>query len=801
MAGRDSVVTVDLVEASLSGPIDWARFESLVHAVLVNDDLPDLRKIGGGGDYGIDAESVFYDVSGRTRRTIVQVSSAAAQRQKVRDTITKLRAHSVPFVKLVYVTNIPVAADTRRSIAELADGLDLDVEIRDQSYLIGQLSKTGSPIFSRFFASIEKQRDDLFGHSDALQVAPDNLQHALLATMGAFVLSPHARVARKTLFDNTVLAAISSRNGSDIDQLIADVQKLCPGEDVDAERVKRAISRLEKAGSCKSQGDLVTCSQEVIQRFVAVAGASKLGFSQFVKHVTLACRKVQALSQGQEGFLERNLRQLLLRLLKVSGPVAFKTDGLASALTRQDNEDIKSILSKNLPPELVKTAMAAVAGFVGTPSGASALAPLVRSYGALAIRNLDPLGKGWQQAVLSRNTLALDTDVVLAILIKDLPEHGAVLAALTALSKESVRLVLPDHIRDEVIDHVGRADRTFAFFRNQLLRMPVEAVNDRVGNAVVRGYYHAFKGKEVVASFDAYWQRYWNAESAQSYIENVLARRLNLHIEDLAFVRPEVSAITEQLARKAVELKEANRKKAFYRDEWSQAARVRLDVCMAVNASERVDTAVAGKVRAYVVSSDSLYRFLERQEEWKGRATVSLATLALPQLVSFVAGTTLDDLSAVDFLFHDLTVLAASEMSGEIEALAAIGVDLSEVDLDKLDWDLRGSLREYLADLEEAVSSEDEDAPLRSSQVAMRTLEVAHSVGYSFAKPVQTIIEHHTRTKAEMTETLAITDRQRAQLAQFLDQAISSSPAKAKSRLRRIAKDLGLDETPNSGNP
>ncbi|MDI9272283.1 hypothetical protein [Stenotrophomonas sp. PFBMAA-4] len=793
MAGRDSVVSVDLVEASLSGPIDWARLESLVHAVLVNDDLPDLSKIGGGGDYGIDAESVFYDVLNRTRRTVVQVSSTAAQRQKVKDTITKLRAHSVPFVKLIYVTNIPVGAETRRSISALADELDLDVEVRDQSYLVAQLSKTGSPIFSRFFASIEKQRDVLFGHSDALQLAPDNLQHALLATLGAFVLSPHARVARKTLFDNTVLAAISSRDGSDVDQLIADVQKLCPGEDVYAERVRRAIRRLEKAGSCESHGELVRCSKEVVQRFVAVAGASKLGFSQFVKHVTLACKKVQSLSQGQEGFLERNLRQLVLRLLRISGPVAFKNDGLANALNRQGNEDLKLILGKNLPPELVKTAMAAVAGFVGSPAGASALAPLVRSYGALAIRNLDPLGKGWQQSVLSRNTLALDTDVVLAVLIKELPEHGAVLAALNALSGESVKLVLPDHIKDEVIDHVGRADRTFVYFRNQLLRMPVEAVNDRVGNAVVRGYYHASKGKGVVSDFNDYWRRYWNAESSQSYIENVLSRRLALHIEDLASIRPEVSEIAEQLALKAVELKESMRKKALYRDEWSQAARVRLDVCMAVNASERVDTAVGGNVRAYVVSSDGLFRFLERQEEWKGRTTVSLATLALPQLVSFVAGTTLDDLSAVDFLFHDLTVLAASEMSEEIEALAAIGVDLSEVDLDQLEWDLRGSLRDSLADLEAAVSSEDEDAPHKSSQVAMRTLEVAHSAGYSFAKPVQAIIDDHARTQAEMVETLAVTDRQRDQLSQFLDQALSSSPAKTRARLRRIAKDLGLD--------
>ena len=76
------------------------------------------------------------------------------------------------------------------------------LDVRDESYLIAQLGKQQATFF-RFFGSTKSQVTALFGNADPLRTVSGRLQHALLATLGAYVLSDRARMARGTLFDPT----------------------------------------------------------------------------------------------------------------------------------------------------------------------------------------------------------------------------------------------------------------------------------------------------------------------------------------------------------------------------------------------------------------------------------------------------------------------------------------------------------------------------------------------------------------------------------------------------------------------
>ncbi len=791
MSQNARYVSRDLVATSLSGRIDWHTLEELVYAVLVDDDLPTLRRIGGGNDYGVDAESVTYEVEGR-KRTIVQVSSAAAQKSKVLTTIQKLKKNSIEPEKLVYVTNTPVSAGNKREIIAAAEELGIDVDIRDQDYLAGQLSRAGSPIYARFFGSVEEQRDKLFSKGDALGAASDALQHSLLATMGAFVISNRARIARKTLFDNTVLAAIASRNGGAKEEILEDVRRLCPGEAVDMDRVAQAIRRLVGDGAAIEVGDGVECAPEVLARTVAVGTSARQGFRELVLHVFDACERVQKLTQAQEGFLERNVRKLLLVLLRVSGPAALEDQGLGVWFLSNERADFREIIGRNMPQAVIKPALSAVASFVGSEVGVRALSPLIRSYGALAIRNVDPVGKSWQQSVLSRNSLALDADAVLFLLVKELPEHLAVKDSLRALQAEGVQIVVSGHVLDEVVDHVGRAHRTFSRFRNTLLRMPPEAVLDQVWSVVVRGFYF-FSRNGNGNDFERYQAQYWDENAPRHFIEMILSKRLEIESEDLAAADVSWEPDMLQITTKAIEQKEANRPKAMFRDEVAMAARVRSDVCMAFNVATRVDRKLGGQVRGYVVTTDSLFRFIEAQGEWGGRPSVAIPTLSLPQLASFICGSPLDDSSAVELLFHDVSVAAANEMADEIVQLAAIGVDLAGVSLERLDWDLRESLKRRLDDLEAATSSETEDSVEMSADSAVKALETAKAAGYGLAMPVETVIARYSTAQQALGELQSAKVASEELLKEFVRSAIEGSSSKARARLRRIANQLGIE--------
>ena len=109
MAQIDDIHTADVIERALQAPLDWGKFEKLSYAILIADDLPTLRMIGGVGDLGMDAvEEVFYDAE-RQVKTVVQVTSAKGQKAKIRDTLAKLKNNGISLTTLVFLTRHPVS--------------------------------------------------------------------------------------------------------------------------------------------------------------------------------------------------------------------------------------------------------------------------------------------------------------------------------------------------------------------------------------------------------------------------------------------------------------------------------------------------------------------------------------------------------------------------------------------------------------------------------------------------------------------------------------------------------------------
>ena len=431
-----------------------------------------------------------------------------------------------------------------------------------------------------------------------------------------------------------------------------------------------------------------------------------------------------------------------------------------------------------------------MADYVSDSENARKILPLVKSYGALSIRNVDPMGNTWQQSVLSRSTVALDTDAALTLLIQELPSNHSLRRSLQMLASQGTKIILPNHVLDEVVDHLSRAHATFTRFKESLLRMPAATVESNVWHALVRGFYY-FRLNGESGGFESYWYGYWDSEHGVEFAEAIFKDRLSpLHVMDLHGVSAADDEVLNELEIKAMAGKEQGRIKSQFRDLSSMTARVRSDISMALMMAKVDSDAAVRSPRGYVLTSDSLYWFLQRQDDWGKRRRVAVDTLVVPQLASFVSGRSLDDEHTIELLFHDVTVAAAEAMQADITDLAALGIDLARIPLSRLDWDLRNGL----ADSVQLLRAANDDGDFDVGCAALGVISAARDKGYALAAPVQDLLDNQEEDKRLIARLKEERDRLESSAQGFLNESITASPAKTRTRLRGLAKKYGLEE-------
>ena len=181
------MTTKDAIQVALASEIDWAKFEQIVVEILRDDDLSSIRKVGGGSDKGLDGvqESFF---GGESQGVVaVQITSQKTQRLKVADTLSKLLKHSVVPVRLVIVFRDECSAPTRAAIKAQGTAAGIVIDVRDQSYLVTELGRSGSTVFKRHLGDdLRRQVDQLLGDGDPLESAPDQLKLSVLASFGTW---------------------------------------------------------------------------------------------------------------------------------------------------------------------------------------------------------------------------------------------------------------------------------------------------------------------------------------------------------------------------------------------------------------------------------------------------------------------------------------------------------------------------------------------------------------------------------------------------------------------------------------
>lgn len=283
-------------------------------------------------------------------------------------------------------------------------------------------------------------------------------------------------------------------------------------------------------------------------------------------------------------------------------------------------------------------------------------------------------------------------------------------------------------------------------------------------------------------------KNYKQEQDNLAFIEFVLHQRFSFTVEPDAQLDPEDVADFEAILPKMLANKEKKRLKAEFRDLKLQKQRVETDLICALDVARRLfDKSPLGR-KAYLVSSDRAFMFLQRSPEWGNRPRIYLQTGAIAQLAEFVCGLRLDADQIVRAVFNPVHIAAAEQLQEPLLELARVGVDLRKASLAKLEWDMRMGLRSAVEDFKRDSS---DDVPAAEKVAGGLALGAkAEALGYALDPDMAELVRDFEKVKKELEEERA--KRSEAEkVAQRLVDGAAGLSRKGQRRVKSILHDLG----------
>lgn len=127
-------------------------------------------------------------------------------------------------------------------------------------------------------------------------------------------------------------------------------------------------------------------------------------------------------------------------------------------------------------------------------------------------------------------------------------------------------------------------------------------------------------------------------------------------------------------------------------------------------------------------------------------------------------------------------------MSDEIRDLTSIGVDLRQVHLDRLDWDLRNGLEENIRGF---VLSKGK-GEVEQQTGALDVLRAARRFGYPLEPRVERVADTHESVVAELEAERARRAGAENKILR-LARAAAGGTKRGKRRVNRVLRDLGVE--------
>jgi hypothetical protein len=805
-------VALDIIEIALDSITDHAAFEMLASELMRDEGYPGVKPLGGVADRGRDAVEERFYTDGKGETTVFQYTLQEYISGKLVETVEKLKKERVEYQELVIVTPNRLSTELQDKLVRTArKEHKIALRVFERKTIVNRLADYSNGIFHRYFPDIQRQVADLVAARARRNATPAGDREAeLLKVSAVFSFSREGRRARKSVFDNIILALVLSTESHSVElsELSLLYAKQVGGIAPPADQVRASLARLDKDGLVRFHNQRVERTTEALSSIeggaIRATGLTESVLSDVLD--TVATSSGRRLSRQETGQLRVNARKVLVEMFRLFGlEVANQivgADKRASVYLRASDELFRTA-NDRVDPKLGTILMAALGELfrAPTPEQAEVLEAWSLAYLGTAVMNLDPLLAEFQATRLRGKMFIVDTDIILEAAVLDTQTSVPLRALLQALIRLGCRVVLPETCIDECVNHAAIAHRTYHYFEETLLLLNDAAVDDRVGNVFVKGYYYA-RSRGTISprtTFPAYLANYYEGRSGNAFFREVLKENLPEGVEfaGLSALYPETLPEAELRSYAQVLYDRMQRaKKAQYRTNEENLEFARNDAALFLTAlylnaeiPNKVHSALGG--RCYLITGSS--RYMRSAGDAGLRDPVTTRPQILVGLLDLVGQAPASAEEFVRLFENPFLIHAVSESWDDIQALVRAGIDIQGKSLTRLRWDLDAALHESIAAVTAVDESETEQPepnevqPRPEDDEFLTLIRTAAARGYRLIPEAQSLVDTvEASRQAVRVEVSAYTEL--LEKYEQLEAAISGFGKRKRRYLERLAR-------------
>jgi len=765
------------INIALDNYTDFRKFEELATTILNDDGYNAIVAIGGIGDDGIDAQETKYFNDG-TEKTIFQYSLDKSPKQKIINTIDKLKSNDIKFQNLVYVTTVQInnigeiRADIRKKY-----GNDFSVEIIERTTIISRLQKDNDKLFKRYFPDIKAQLTSLSESETYFNSrSKDLFQSSLLKCSLLFTFNPNAQPTRKDLFDKLILSVIVNRKELLLTE-ISSFLKRQYSRDIPEDQIKSSLERLKKEKLVsEKEGKIQTTikTTEIIEGNVLEINKET---EALIEDITEKVKKTisKPLDVTTLSKIKTNIKESLSAYFRLHGFDCVNSDKIWTA-NIDNNEDLIKITKANgLSNETGDLLVYAIGETLKNPTKqqASTLFKWAKAFIGLQILNLDPTLKEFQKTTFSQKTFIVDTDVLLNCIVKESELHKIYVRLIKGLKSYGCKLIIPEEVIAEVLKH-GDAQPNYNYIKNTFDSVDENIVSEQIHNVFVKGYYTAIINNKIskTTSFKQYISNYIDDSSPRSFLIDVIKHYFSntFQITDLSNISKQNidNDLLERLTRKINDITRLTFKAKWRNNEENlEISRNDAKMYLTAYSLNRINQETEKTIlphNHYLLTNSTRAARCGLKE---GLTTsVSVKPEVLISLFEQLGSFEIESKEFLNIFENPYLANITNDCWENIKLLIDSGVDLSDKNPVRLKYDLNDTIHEFLTNDNDSSFEEDMN---RQNEGEIKDfnqfVEKVKSKGYKFSQSIETFLSDHKALKDDLQQQKELYGKMNEQIA------------------------------------
>lgn len=767
----------NIVNIALDNYTDFRKFEELATTILNDYGYTTIIAVGGIGDDGVDAEETKY-FKDAAEKTIFQYSLDKSPKQKIVNTINKLKLNRIKFQNLVYVTTVQInnigeiKADIRKKYSN-----DFSVEIIERTTIISRLQKDNDKLFKRYFPDIKAQLASLIESETYFNGnSKDSFQSSLLKCSLLFTFNPNAQVTRKDLFDKLILSVIVSQKKLSISEITSFLKKQY-SRDIPEDQIRSSLERLKK-------GKLVAVKEDKIQtttKTTEVIEGNVLGINQetdaLIEDIIEKVKKsaLKSIDNFTLSKIKVNIKESLSAYFRLHGFDCVSSNQILSANIDKNEDLIKITNGNGISKELGDLLVYAIGDTLKNPTEqqAETLFKWAKAFIGLQILNLDPTLKEFQKTTFTHKNFIIDTDVLLNCIVKENELNKTYVRLIKELKSYGCKLIIPEEVIIEVLKH-GDAQSNYNYIKNTFNSVDENIVSEQIHNVFVKGYYTGINSKTIskTVSFKKYLSNYIDESSPRSFLIELINYYFpnTFQIKSLYDISNQIieNDLLERLTRKINDVTKVTFKAKWRSDEENleisrNDAKMYLTAYSLNNISQSAETTILP--HNYYLLTNSVRAARCGLKE--GLITsVSVKPEILVSLFDQLGSFEIESKEFLNIFENPYLANITSDCWDNIKLLIDSGVDLSGKNPVRLKYDLNDTIHEFLTKDNEDSSEEDinrqNDSEIKDFS---QFVERVKSKGYKFSQNIEAFLSEHKTLQDDLQQQKDLVDKMNEQIA------------------------------------